>query len=239
VARKRKARKPGAEARARDKEKAGIRVSEIPGQVSLERSPFKLRGKIRYLSTDIDSLYTHVLENKSVRLPSAARRFRVSRETIEEWGKILEDHHMIELHYPVAGEPTLRVPRPRGARGKKPREKKEKKPRKPLHLKLTKKRLLIMAEIIILGELFIYIFLVNPHLRENFMPTLNYQLSNLPAHVMNLPSYLSGLLGSLLGREMLINPLYFIIGIIIVVFWMAAALMQKRKKSQQKAKQPK
>ena len=225
MAKARKTRKARKEANALRKEKPETGIYEIPGQVSLERSPFRLRGRIKYLSTDIDRLYSHVAQNKSVKLSAAAKKFRVKKELVEEWGSILEDHHMIEMHYPVAGEPTLRIPAPKKEKPKKTKEeKKPKKKGKPLHLKFTKKRLLIIAEIIILGEILIYIFLVNPHLRENFIPTLNYQLTNLPANIMNLPSYISGL-------DMSINPLYFVIGIIIVIFWMAITLHRKEKKA--------
>lgn len=210
--------------------KPGTGVYEIPGQVSLERSPFRLRGRMKYISTDIDRFYSHIIENKSVKLSAAARNFGVKKELVEEWGSILEDHHMIEMHYPVVGEPTFRIPVPKSMEAKKAKkEKKPKKRGKPLHLKLTRKRLLIMAEIIVLGEILIYIFLVNPHLRENFIPTLDYQLANLPANIMNLPGYLSGL-------DMSINPIYFVIGILIAIFWMAAALMNRKKKSAGKAK---
>lgn len=171
----------------------GIEVTEIPGQVSLERSPFKLKGKIRYLSTGIDNLHNFVLDKKVVPLRDAAKHFGVDRKTAEDWGRILEDHHMIEMHYPVAGEPTLRVVG-YGKRKKEKKPSKEKKPEKKVAVKevkkkgrrLTKKRLMIMAELIVLFEVLIYIFLVNPHLRDNFVPTLNYQLANLPANLTNL-----------------------------------------------------
>jgi hypothetical protein len=207
------------------KKELGMKVSEIPGQVSLERSPFKLRGKISYLTTDIDGLYNYILEKKRVSIATAAKRFRAKKETVEDWGKILEDHNMIEMHYPLTGDPILRIPLPKAEKGKKVKVK-EFKPEKPKRHRLkmfTKKRIIVMAEIVILGELFIYIFLVNQQLRDNFLPTLNYQLSNLPAYLMNLPNYLS-------GRGLLINPLYFVIGIIIVVFWIVVVLVQKSKK---------
>jgi hypothetical protein len=219
-----KARKARKEANAPVKEKSKAGVYEIPGQVSLERSPFRLRGTIKYISTDIDRLYSYILEHKRVKLSTAVKKFNAKKELIEEWGSILEDHHMIEMHYPLAGEPTLRIPTPERKRDKKAgKEKKPKKKGKPLHLKFTKKRLLIMAETIVLGEILIYIFLVNPHLRDNFLPTLNYQLTNLPANIMNLPSYISGL-------NMSINPIYFFIGIMIVIFWMAITLHRKKKR---------
>lgn len=237
------------------KHEPGVRITEIPGEVRIERSPFKLKGNIKYLSTDIDSLHTFVLERKKITLTQAAAKYQVTRSVVEDWGKILEDHHMIELHYPIAGEPILRVIQPKRSRHKKkdkkdekkgkkeeipkfeesripsekhadgkPQEAKPKRPGSGRFKKFTKKRLFIMAEIILLGELFIYIFFVNPHLRNNFIPTLNYQITNLMPNLLNLPNYIS-------GRDLLINPIYFILGVIIVAFWIAVAIIQKRKKS--------
>ncbi len=227
-----KARKHKRETNIHKKSKPKTVISEIPGHVSMERSPFMLSGKMKYLSTGIDMLYAHIIKEKNVRLSAAARKFNVDKELIEEWGSILEDHHMIEMHYPVAGEPMLKIPLPKKKRGKEDdkhrKKKKPKKKGKPLHLKLTKKRLLIMAEIIILGEFLIYIFFVNTHLRENFIPTLNYQLANIPANIMNLP-------GSLFGISTSINPIYFVICMFIVVFWIAIVVMSKKRKKHKKA----
>ena len=63
------------------KEESKIEITEIPGQVSLERSPFKLRGKIKYLSTGIDALEKYVLEKKCVTLADAAKKFGVGKDT--------------------------------------------------------------------------------------------------------------------------------------------------------------
>ena len=102
-----KSRKPSPRGSKKD---SSVRITEIPGQVSLERSPFSLRGKIKHLSTNIDGLQKYVTERKTVKITGASRKFGVPKKNIEEWGRILEDHHMIEMHYPVAGEPMLRVP---------------------------------------------------------------------------------------------------------------------------------
>ncbi len=233
---KKKTRKPRKERQEKPSKERDL--EEIPGQVSITRSPFKLTGKIKYLSTDIDSLHKLVLEKGVIKLADAAKRFKTTKKNVEDWGNILEDHKMIEMHYPVAGEPTLMAPGYRKHRhdGKnKPKEKKKGgKPHLPkLKLpvpRLTRKRMMIMAEVVILGELLIYIFMVNPHLRNNFIPTLNYQISNLPANIMNLPAWLSGLAGSFSGSNMLINPIYFVIAILLVVFWVAVVMINRRKK---------
>lgn len=231
-----KAEKPEKKA---GRKKRGVRISEIPGEVNIERSPFRLKGKIRYLSTDIDVLRSYVLEKKKVKLSTVAKKFDVPEKIAEDWGKILEDHQMIDMHYPVAGEPVLKVHVPKGKEAKKPPNKKGKPGvnklsviSKLLRTRLSKKKILIIAELIVLCEILIYIFIVNPHLRNNLVPTLNYQLGNLPANIMNIPNYFS-------GSNLPINPIYFAIGIIIVVFWIAAAALHKRKKKASAKKQEK
>jgi hypothetical protein len=210
----------------RDKKnkKPGVMITEIPGQVSLERSPFKLKGNIKYLSTNIDAMQNYVLEKKVVKLADAARKFGVPKKNIEEWGRILEDHNMIEMHYPVTGEPTFRITgydKLRRGLKRHGKEKKERAPHKPRMPRLTKKRIMIIAEIVSLGELLIYIFLVNPHLRNNFIPTVNYQITNLPANIANMPNYLSST-----G----INPLYFLLAGVLLVFSIIVAIIARRKK---------
>lgn len=242
----------------RKKVRRGVRISEIPGEVKLERSPFKLKGRIQYLSTDIDSLINFVLENKKVKLSEAASKFGVPEKIVEDWARILEDHKMMDLHYPITGEPVLKVHEPKKswkerkaekeklkelekekkaalkAAGKPiPDETKEKHPNehKPGKSRFTKKRIFIMAEIIILAEVLIYIFVVNPHLRDSFLPTLNYQIANLPQNIMNLPQTLSSAVSALFGRQLLINPIYFVLGFLIIAIWIIVAIIRKRKKS--------
>jgi hypothetical protein len=202
-------------------------ITEIPGQVSLERSPFKLKGNIRYLSTDIDSLYKLVLEKKRVRLDAAARSLKVKKEIVEEWGSILEDHHMAVLHYPVAGEASISLPGKSEHKAKHKEAKAEKGKHGHLRPRLTLRRVVIMGEIVALGELLIYIFLVNPNLRNNFLPTLTGTLGNLPGAMSSLMDRLS-------GNPMGINPLYFVIGIIVVVFWIVIVALRKQKKGNAK-----
>ena len=220
-----KTKKPNSKPAGKPKETkdAESRIVEIPGQVSLQRSPFKLKGEIKYLLTDIDALHSYVLEKKTVSLADAAKRFKASKKNVEDWGRILEDHRMIEMHYPVAGEPTLMVPGLNKAKNRKDKSSKKKKEKKHGKPRFTKKRILITGEIIVLGEILIYIFLVNPHLRMNFIPTLNYQLTNLPANIMNLPNYLSGI-------NFPINPAYILAGVLIVALWIILILIRKRKK---------
>ena len=64
-------------------------------------------GREGYLETDIDELYELVKKNGLVKLKAAAKKFRVKKEQIEEWGRILEEHDLAVLHYPPFGDPVL------------------------------------------------------------------------------------------------------------------------------------
>ncbi|MBI4173500.1 MAG: hypothetical protein HY519_02155 [Candidatus Aenigmarchaeota archaeon] len=62
-----------------------------------------------YLETEVDRLYQLVRERKSIPIEMAASEFHVNTQKIEEWGRILEEHGMIELHYPAFGKAQLRA----------------------------------------------------------------------------------------------------------------------------------
>jgi len=67
----------------------------------------EIEGKVK---TTIDELYELVKENKVVKLNDAlAKKLNVSRSQIESWAVILEEHNLIELHYPAIGEPEIRL----------------------------------------------------------------------------------------------------------------------------------
>ena len=66
-----------------------------------------LEGKT--VATSIDQLYNMVQKYKRLRINDAlARKLRVKRSQIEGWAMILEEHNLIELHYPTIGEPEIR-----------------------------------------------------------------------------------------------------------------------------------
>jgi len=58
--------------------------------------------------TPMDELFELVMNQGTVRLSDAARKFGVTEVQLEEWAKILEGHDLIELHYPAIGRPELR-----------------------------------------------------------------------------------------------------------------------------------
>jgi hypothetical protein len=62
------------------------------------------------IETSIDRLYQLVQKYKRIKIDDdLARRIGVSRSQIEGWALILEDHKLVELHYPAIGEPEIRV----------------------------------------------------------------------------------------------------------------------------------
>lgn len=59
------------------------------------------------VKTPVDDLYDAIVKFGKIRLDVAAKKFRVPESRVEEWGKILEENGLIEIHYPAIGKPTL------------------------------------------------------------------------------------------------------------------------------------
>jgi len=72
-----------------------------------EKKTFKAqRGAVK---TSIDKLFELVRKYNKLKISDGlARRLNVSRAQVEEWCIILEDHNLVELHYPTIGEPEIR-----------------------------------------------------------------------------------------------------------------------------------
>lgn len=63
-----------------------------------------IMGTKKWYETDVDKLVQYVNINNYVKLSSVASGFKVSKEKAEMWGKMLEEHNLIKLHYPALGE---------------------------------------------------------------------------------------------------------------------------------------
>ncbi len=84
------------------------KILKIPKKLGLKKSDGeKAHIHEGYIETDIDMLYKMVTKNGMVNVKAAAKKFKVDREKIEEWGRILENHELIILHYPPFGDPCL------------------------------------------------------------------------------------------------------------------------------------
>ncbi len=216
---------------SKDKDEKKIEATLV-SQLDSKKPMYTLIGKAPKIETGADRLYRLVNEKKKIKLPEAAKQLGVKEEVVAEWGDILEDHKMIEMHYPMRGKPILGVLKPKHVKGKKGErgeEKKEKvhKPKVPLRKRFTKKVLFIYFEIIVLGELLIYIFFVNRYLAMNFMPTVRFHSSGFINYLRNLPALLMS------GRfsDLILQPLYlaFLLILIIVIILIIVLVVRSRK----------
>ena len=58
--------------------------------------------------TSIDRFYAYIQKHEEVPLSKAAKHVEINKKLAESWAKILSEHHLIELNYPVFGEPILK-----------------------------------------------------------------------------------------------------------------------------------
>jgi hypothetical protein len=92
--------------------KGKVKVKANP---SPEKETFKGRdvewkqvdGKIPYLETNIDKFYHLVKQRKGINFYDAAAEHGVAKEQIASWARILEDHKLARVHYPVFGSPVI------------------------------------------------------------------------------------------------------------------------------------
>lgn len=123
-------------------------------------------GKVIYLETSVDKLLDLVKKEKVIKFSDAAKKLNVNEKQIEEWGKILEDHKLIELDYPVVGKPVLIF--------------REKSVKKIKEKKKPSKKGFIITLIIGLLVLFLIVF------KQRFTQfTLNLNLTNLITIIQN------------------------------------------------------
>lgn len=81
-------------------------------KTKLIKKPIKIDKKqVSYqktYSTAIDRFYEYIIKNKKVPLNKMVKQFKITKKTAEEWSKILQEHGLIDLYYPVFGGPELR-----------------------------------------------------------------------------------------------------------------------------------
>ncbi|MDO8556019.1 MAG: hypothetical protein Q7R96_02485 [Nanoarchaeota archaeon] len=58
--------------------------------------------------TDLDKVYRLVEEKKSVKLNDICAQFHITKKQAEEWAAILEKHGLVEMYYPMLGDPEIR-----------------------------------------------------------------------------------------------------------------------------------
>jgi hypothetical protein len=60
------------------------------------------------IETPLDELLELVMKRGTVKISEAAKAFRVKESQLEEWARLLEEHELIEIHYPTIGKPILK-----------------------------------------------------------------------------------------------------------------------------------
>ncbi len=60
------------------------------------------------VNTSLDQLLDMIMEKGSLKISDAAKRLKMKDKQVEEWGKILEEHGLIEIQYPALGKPVLK-----------------------------------------------------------------------------------------------------------------------------------
>lgn len=65
-------------------------------------------SEILTLETSIDRLYHLVQKEGQIKVRDAAKKFNVGGDLVEEWGRVLESHDLVEMHYPAFGELVIR-----------------------------------------------------------------------------------------------------------------------------------
>ena len=80
----------------------------IPLPKKIKPKPRKRLKKIKeHVETDVDRLYELIRERGLLKVGAASKELGIEIDQIEEWGRILEEHKLVKLHYPPVGEPVL------------------------------------------------------------------------------------------------------------------------------------
>ena len=63
--------------------------------------------KLEPYETEIDVLYRHVQAVGKISIGEITQAFKISKDLAEEWAKVLEEHEMVSINYPIFGSPLL------------------------------------------------------------------------------------------------------------------------------------
>lgn len=82
---------------------------EIPKAVAEKRAEPEFIATSGTVQTDFDKIVEYTKEKKEVSISDVAKHFKLPREKIEEWAKILAEHGLIEIVYPTFGDARLKA----------------------------------------------------------------------------------------------------------------------------------
>ena len=74
----------------------------------LRRSPREIEEIKLKVDTDIDEILRIVERKGSISVGEIKDKLMIPEDKIEEWGKVLEHHNLVEVFYPPIGKPELR-----------------------------------------------------------------------------------------------------------------------------------
>ena len=63
--------------------------------------------KSLYIETNLDRFFNAIKSKKRMTFPEAQKEFDVTGEQIASWAKIIEDHKLAKVHYPLFGSPVI------------------------------------------------------------------------------------------------------------------------------------
>lgn len=105
----RRSGKPSGKAQAKRKMRVEFKTRVPDGKEKVIRHEVGRLEDVQLLETNIDKLYSLVRREGQLKVREIAKRFGVDASLVEEWGHILEEHGLAELHYPAFGELIIRV----------------------------------------------------------------------------------------------------------------------------------
>ncbi|MFH1376143.1 MAG: hypothetical protein ABIH25_00750 [Candidatus Woesearchaeota archaeon] len=89
------------------KSKKTVKKSKLKKLITILKPKKQEEFSSKIYSTDIDRFYEFIKSSKKVQLKKAATKFKINKKTAEDWSKILQEHSLIEIAYPVFGGPEL------------------------------------------------------------------------------------------------------------------------------------
>ena len=66
-------------------------------------------GSSSYIETNLDRFYNTIKEKKTLSFIAAQKEFGASKEQIAAWAKIIEEHKLARVHYPIFGSPVIMI----------------------------------------------------------------------------------------------------------------------------------
>jgi len=88
--------------------KEKIKDASVPKNIIKKPKPHKTNTRVKmHVETNVDRLYEIVKNKGMIKISEVAKKLKVEKEQVEEWGRVLEDHKLVKLHYPPIGDPVI------------------------------------------------------------------------------------------------------------------------------------